>query len=402
MKNLLLTLVLVGCATMAFGQKKVLKSAEKNFKKGEYIIALSEVNAALQDPETSGNPETTLLKAQIFMGMFASDSSNTTETLELGHNSYENFMGAFQMGGEDKSSGVGKDIYEEDIVGAPENLRPNSVIKLKNVTFDKAIRQYEEDDYEMAYEFFNLASKIDPADTTLMYNSGFLANDLGRFEEAKRHYSALLDIDEYNKRNAYYSLIQILTVEDKDTEGAYDMVLRAKEDYPTDKDLAAIEIQLLLQMDRLDEAMTSIQTELQKDPNNSALLLRSGYLKEKSGDMDGALADYKKSVEADPEFYDGNYYAGALLIEKAKMTLDKLNEMSDAEWEKMSDSVGAEANGYYEDAAKYFENSLKLKSDDTNTMELLYTIFTRLQNEEKAEYYNQQLIERIGPNWLER
>ncbi|WP_288372365.1 tetratricopeptide repeat protein [uncultured Algoriphagus sp.] len=401
MKKLILSMVLVGATTLAFGQKKVVRSAEKNFKNGDYATALSEVETALQDPETGSDPETTLLKAQIQLGMFATDSSNTMENLQVGNNSYESFMKAFEMGDGDKTSGVGKDIFEEDIPGAPENLRPNSVNKLKNVAFDKAITQYNEEDYEMAYEFFNLAGEIDPTDTTIHYNAGFLANDLGRTEDAKRHFSALLDIEGYNKLNAYYFMIQILSTEDKDPEAAYAMVTRAKEEYPSDKDLSTYEIQLLLQLNKMDEAMAQIKTALESDPNNTALLLRSGYLKEQAGDMEGALADYKKSVEVDPQFFEGNYYAAALLIEKAREILNELNGLSDEEWEKRSESMGKEANEYYADAVTYFESALEIKPEDTGIMEILFQIHTRLKNDAKAEEYNKKLIELLGPNWME-
>jgi tetratricopeptide (TPR) repeat protein len=401
MKKLILSMVLVGATTLAFGQKKVVRSAEKNFKNGDYATALSEVETALQDPETGSDPETTLLKAQIQLGMFATDSSNTMENLQVGNNSYESFMKAFEMGDGDKTSGVGKDIFEEDIPGAPENLRPNSINKLKNVAFDKAITQYNEEDYEMAYEFFNLAGEIDPTDTTIHYNAGFLANDLGRTEDAKRHFSTLLDIEGYNKLNAYYFMIQILSTEDKDPEAAYAMVTRAKEEYPSDKDLSTYEIQLLLQLNKMDEAMAQIKTALESDPNNTALLLRSGYLKEQAGDMEGALADYKKSVEVDPQFFEGNYYAAALLIEKAREILNELNGLSDEEWEKRSESMGKEANEYYADAVTYFESALEIKPEDTGIMEILFQIHTRLKNDAKAEEYNKKLIELLGPNWME-
>lgn len=401
MKKLILSMVLVGATTLAFGQKKVVRSAEKNFKNGDYATALSEVETALQDPETGSDPETTLLKAQIQLGMFATDSSNTMENLEVGNNSYESFMKAFEMGDGDKTSGIGKDIFEEDIPGAPENLRPNSINKLKNVAFDKAIVQYNEEDYEMAYEFFNLAGEIDPTDTTIHYNAGFLANDLGRTEDAKRHFSTLLDIEGYNKLNAYYFMIQILSTEDKDPEAAYAMVTRAKEEYPSDKDLSTYEIQLLLQLNKMDEAMAQIKTALESDPNNTALLLRSGYLKEQAGDMEGALADYKKSVEVDPQFFEGNYYTAALLIENAREILNELNGLSDEEWEKRSESMGKEANEYYADAVTYFESALEIKPEDTGIMEILFQIHTRLKNDAKAEEYNKKLIELLGPNWME-
>ena len=305
------------------------------------------------------------------------------------------------MGGGKKDEGVGKDIYAEDMPGVPDNLRPYSIFTLKNASFDKAIDRYNDEDLEMAYEFFDLAGEIDLTDTTVHYNAGFIANDLGKFDEAKKHFGYLLDIEEYNKLTVYYLMIQILSGEDKNPEAAYDIIMQGREDYPEDKVLAEYEIQLLLQLNKMDEAMASIQEALKNDPNNAGILLRSGYLKEQAGDSEGALADYKKSVEVDPEFYDGNYYAGALLLDKSLKILNELNALSDDEWEAKSASMGEEANSYYREAVGYFEKALEIKPENTEVMIILFQVHSRLKNTEEVEKYNKMLIELKGANWQE-
>ena len=400
MKKLILSLALIAATGLAFGQKKVVKSAEKGFKQGDVETALTDVNAALQDPETKDDPETMLLKAKIQTKMFGMDSTNTMSNLEVGRSAVETYNKAFEMGGGDKTSGVGEMVYEADILGVPDNLRPYSIFTLKNTAFDKAIERYNSDDYEMAYEFFDLAGEVDLRDTTVHYNAGFLANDLGKTEDAIRHFNYLLDVEEYNKLNAYYSLVQIESSQ-QNPEAAYEIVQRGRADYPDDKALAEYEIQLLLQLDKMDEAMASIKEALKNDPENTGILLRSGYLKEQSGDLDGALADYKKSVEIDPSYYEGNYYTGALLLDRSQKIMNELNNLSDEEWEKRSESMGKEANGYYAEAIPYFERALEQKPEDTNTMIVLFQIHTRLKNDAEAEKYNAKLVELLGPNWME-
>lgn len=400
MKKLILSLALIATTGLAFGQKKVVKSAEKGFKQGDVEAALTDVNAALQDPETKDDPEVMLLKAQIQTKMFGMDSTNTMSNLEIGQSAFETYNTAFEMGGADKTSGVGEVVYEQDMLGIPDNLRPYSIFTLKNTAFDKAIERYNSEDYELAYEFFDLAGKVDLADTTVHYNAGFLANDLGRTEDAKRHFGYLLDVEEYNKLNAYYFLVQIQSGE-QDPEGAYATVMRGREDYPDDKSLAEYEIQLLLQLDKMDEAMASIKEALKNDPENVGILLRSGYLKEQAGDIQGALADYKKTVEIDPTYYEGNYYTGALMVDQSRKILAELNQLSDDEWEKRSESMGKEANKYYSDAVAYFERALEQKPEDTNTMIVLFQIHTRLDNEADAQKYNAKLVELLGENWME-
>lgn len=402
MKKLILSLALVGFATMAFAQKKVVKSADKNFKKGDLEIALTEVESATSDPETMEDPSTFFLKAQIQTKMFDLDEDYAMSTVELGRDAFGTFTKTLEMVGNDLSSKIGKDVYKEELPGMPENLRSYSLLSLKNFAFNKAIKTYEEDDFEMAYEFFSLASDIDPVDTTLNFNAGFLANDLGKTEEAKMYFNRLLEIEGYDKLNTFYFLIQIASGVDQDPDEAYRIVNMARKEYADDKTLAEFEIQLLLQLNKMEEAMTSIEEALKSDPDNAGILLRYGYLKEQSGDIDGALVQYRKSVEADPEFYEGNYYTGAIYLDRARAILAEVNNLSDDEWEKKSESMSNEADDLYKDAIPYFTKASDLKPDNTDIMEILFQIHSRLKNLEDAEKYNQKLIALLGENWMER
>lgn len=401
MKKLILSMALIGATTLAFGQKKVVRSAEKNFKSGDLTAAMADITAASADPESGVDPSTYLLKAKIQSKMFGTDSTNNESNLEVGKEALSTYMKAFEMAGSDKSAGVGKEVFTEDISGVPDNLRPYSVITLKNISFDKAIDRYTENDLEMAYGFFDLAGEIDLTDTTIHYNSAYLANELEMYEEAKRHYRYLLDIDGYNKLNSYYSMVQIESGQDKDPDAAYATVMAGRKEYPEDKILAEYEIQLLLQLNKMDEAMAQIQLALKNDPDNASILLRSGYLKEQSGDIEGGLADYKKSVEVDPTYFEGNYYTGALLLEQSVKLLNTLNDLSDSDWEIQSPIVGKKADQNYKEAAKYFQSALEIQPDNTEIMAILFQVNTRLKNETEAEKYNKKLIELKGPNWMD-
>lgn len=403
MKKLILSLALVGIATtLAFGQKKVVKSAERNMKRGNLEDAYTEVQSALQDPETADLSTTYLLKGKIETMLFEADSSNTMQTLDYGQSAKESFITTFEKEGMDSTSKVSKDLFKEVLPDMPENFQGQGIYRLKNASFNKAIDRYEDDDMEMAFEFFALAADLDPKDTSIVFNAGYTGNMVGEAQRAKKYFTSLLDIKEYNKLNAYYFLIQIASAEDNDPQEAYRLVSEAREIYTDDKGLAEFEIQLLLQLDKMDEAMTSIESALKNDPENTAILLRYGYLKEKSGDIDGALAEYKKTVAVDPEFFEGNYYAGALYLEKARNIITEVNNLSDDEWEEKSPIMVKEADDLYADALPYFTRASEMRPDNTDIMEILYQIHTRLKNEAKIEEYNKKLSDLLGPDWMDR
>ena len=334
--------------------------------------------------------------------LFEADSSNTMQTLDYGQSAKESFITTFEKEGMDSTSKVSKDLFKEVLPDMPENFQGQGIYRLKNASFNKAIDRYEDDDMEMAFEFFALAADLEPKDTSIVFNAGYTGNIVGEAQRAKKYFTSLLDINEYNKLNAYYFLIQIASAEDNDPQEAYRLVSEARETYPDDKGLAEFEIQLLLQLDKMDEAMTSIESALKNDPENTAILLRYGYLKEKSGDIDGALAEYKKTVAVDPEFFEGNYYAGALYLEKARNIITEVNNLSDDEWEEKSPIMVKEADDLYADALPYFTRASEMRPDNTDIMEILYQIHTRLKNEAKIEEYNKKLSDLLGPDWMER
>lgn len=403
MKKLILSLALVGiAATVAFGQKKVVRSAERNLRRGNIEEAYSDIKNAVKDEDTGSESDTYFIKGKIETQLFEADSSNTEETVSLGREAESSFMTTFEMEDMDSTSKVSKDLFKEVVPELPANLQGEGVYRLKNASLNKGSERYEADDMEQAFEFFSLAADLDPKDTSTVFNAGYTANMIGNTEAAKKYFTHLLDIDEYNKLNAYYFLIQIASAEEKDPEEAYRLATEARELYPEDKGLAEFEIQLLLQLDKMDEAMVSIEKALENDPDNPAIRLRYGYLKESSGDMEGALEEYKRTVEADPDFFEGNYYAGAIYLDKARNIITEVNNLSDEEWEEKSDAMLAEADGLYEEALPYFTKASELQPDNTDIMQILFQIHTRLQNEAKAEEYDQMLTEKLGDDWLTR
>ncbi|WP_194775774.1 tetratricopeptide repeat protein [Pararhodonellum marinum] len=400
MRKLLLSLALVGITAVAFGQKKVVRSAEKNFKKGDLEVAYQEVNQAIQDPETGQEPDTYLLKGKIETKMFEAGSAQEEATVSTGRKALDTFQQTMEMVGNDKDSKIGKEIYKDFIPDMPENLSGQAMYKLKSDAFVKAVDRYEEDDLEMAFEFFALAADADRTDTTMLFNSGYLANMIGKNEESKKYLMPLLEIEDYNKLNAYYFLIQMAS-QDDDKEEAYRLVSEAREIYPEDTGLQETEIQLLLQLDKMDDAMASIEEALKTDPNNTGIRLRYGYLKEQSGDVDGALAEYSRTVEIDPEFFDGNFYTGALYLDKARKIISEVNNLPDDEWEKKADKMMTEADDIYKSALPYFTKASELQPDNTDILEILFQVHTRLKNADKAEEYNQKLIAKKGANWMD-
>ena len=117
--------------------------------------------------------------------------------------------------------------------------------------------------------------------------------------------------------------------------------------------------------------------------------------------MEAALVDYKKSVEVDPNFFEGNYYTGALMLEKSRSILAELNSLSDAEWEKRSKEMGTQADDLYKQAIPYFTKALEIKPDNTDIMIILFQVHFRLKNDAEASAMDKKIAAILGANWQE-
>ena len=150
--------------------------------------------------------------------------------------------------------------------------------------------------------------------------------------------------------------------------------------------------------------MNHLQDSMRTEPLLSGLDILpfgSGYLKEQGGDLEAAMVDYKKSVEVDPNFFEGNYYTGALMLEKSRSILAELNSLSDAEWEKRSKEMGTQADGLYKQAVPYFTKALEIKPDNTDIMIILFQVHTRLKNTAEVNALNAKISAILGANWQE-
>jgi hypothetical protein len=132
MKKLILSLALVGIATtVAFGQKKVVRSAERNLRRGNVEEAYTDIKEALNDEETGNQSDTYFIKGKIETIMFEGDSSNTQETVAVGREAEESFMKTFELEEQDSTSKVSKDLFKEVVPDLPANLQGEGIYRLK-------------------------------------------------------------------------------------------------------------------------------------------------------------------------------------------------------------------------------------------------------------------------------
>ncbi len=106
--------------------------------------------------------------------------------------------------------------------------------------------------------------------------------------------------------------------------------------------------------------------------------------KPKNADENMALAeaDYKKSLELKPDYFDALYNLGALYYNKGVNMANKANTITD---QKKFESEIVKANDEFTKAIPILEKALSLNDKDKATMLALKNIYYRMQMKEKGD-----------------
>jgi len=87
----------------------------------------------------------------------------------------------------------------------------------------------------------------------------------------------------------------------------------------TPKDPKYLEAKGLVEDGQYGPAIPLLEQVVASDPKNADAFNYLGYSLRKSGDKDGALANYQKALAIDPEHLGANEYLGELFLEMGKL-----------------------------------------------------------------------------------
>ncbi len=159
---------------------------------------------------------------------------------------------------------------------------------------------------------------------------------------------------------------------------------RAETLYPHDQSILIARAALLLARHRFAQARTMAEQELQKDPDNTELMVIAGNGAINVGDLDGAEKIYRRFIEVAPDFLSswaglsqvaelrGDFAEAANLMQKAvKAGIEKPAEPSRIAW-AMTILGEIEAKRDHTDLARtYYERALQEFPDHPLALEFL-------------------------------
>ncbi|KYG72798.1 tetratricopeptide repeat protein [Roseivirga echinicomitans] len=376
MKKLFFTALLLFFVAGVYGQKKVLKSADKALKKGEYAEALTLAKQASENAETKDDPEVYVILGKAKLYQFKADM----EQLDLAKESFAYFNTAVEKGDSD----LKEDLYfppvmnnNGDFIGGGEGF-----IFLQNLLNKKGNEYFEVDDFAGAFKYFDLSAKI-KADIIMNFYAGYSAYNADLFEKAIPFYVAVVESsEEFENTNFAYNGLIDMYLSNKDFDNALKYARMAQKAFPEEKVYRDFEIDILIQGDKLDEAIAGIQNNIDNGDKTAILYYTLSFLQYNAQDYPSALESAKKALELQPDYPDASYVVGSVYFNEGVDILKAANDLTDnAAYDKKRE----EAYAKFRLALPNFEQAEKSKPNDLFILNPLSTVYDQLGMDAKRD-----------------
>ena len=200
---------------------------------------------------------------------------------------------------------------------------------------------YQIGNMEDCYKYFKLAydaSLTEPcnvADTSSLYNAGNIAVACKEYDFAAEMYKLCVEkYGYYGDEGEIYTKLAAISDSKGDKEQAVKLLEEGFSKFPESQSILLNLINYYVENKQDPNKLFALLDQAkQNDPNNASLYYVEGNIKKELGDMEGAIAAYKKSNEVNPNFEYGYIGIGQTYYDKAiEIQEQAANEMDDAKY----------------------------------------------------------------------
>lgn len=278
---------------------------------------------------------------------------------------------------------------------------PTSKLALNNM----GVIRKQQGKYEEAARHFSAVLETNSDNSEAHYNMGVVLEAQGKSEEAVRHYSEALRTRP-NDVEIHTILGEIRKQQGKLDEAVkhYSQVLRIKpSDIPTLMTLGM----LLGQLGKTAEAVTQFSEALKLNPDNAVAHFNTGLALAQQGKFEEAVKSYSQALKIKPEYVEAHYNLGIVLARQGNTpkAIEHFSEVVriDPKNEKAHYGLGIaqRALGDTEKAVKHFSEAVRIKPD---YLKAQYYLGAMLEQQGKLDdalrHYAEVL--RIAPDFPEK
>lgn len=378
MKKLFFTAALSLLVMGAFAQKKVLKNAEKAFKKGTYEEAVTLAKQAAENAETSGNSDVYSLLGKISLQKFI---DGDLKNLDDARESFNWFNKALELA-DDKTK---EDILDPAL---PNPLDPTKVIggeQLGLLEYELRMeggRVLEEEEFATAYPYLDLIYQISPSVDGAFF-AGYAADNADKEDEAMKYFKIVIAAKEAydNKSYAYQKLIQ-RNIDTEMYDDAISVIRNAKDTFPDEPLYGTWEVDVLIRAEKMDEAIANLEKIVAAGNAEKVTFYTLGFLQFNNGQYKEAEANAKKAIAMDPEYMDAYYVAGISIFNQGA---DLLTEAGGIDDKDAYEAKKEEGKVKFREALPMFEKLIAAQPEDVYALRPLSTIYDQLGMDAKRD-----------------
>jgi tetratricopeptide (TPR) repeat protein len=275
--------------------------------------------------------------------------------------------------------------------------------------FNEGISYFQQNDFDGAMPFFekaiNISKENQTIDTLANYGAALCfekkaATDPAFLDKAIERYQYLADLR--MKEVSVYTSLANLYKDKGDLEKGAQVLNQAKEMFPGNTDIIITEANMYISTNNHAKAISSLMEAKEKEPKNVSVLYAVGVTydlmkndtslsdADRAKYFDAAIASYKETIDADPNYFDALFNLGAIYFNKGGEVINEANKLPINETAKY-DKMLADGNNYLNLALPYLEKCESIQPQDKPTLISLKEIYTRLKMTEKLIAVNDKL-----------
>jgi tetratricopeptide (TPR) repeat protein len=373
MKRVFLILFLI--PALVFGQKAVkpnLNKALASWKEGKLDEAKEIIDACATYEKTMNNGETWYYRGLIYASL---DTTSNEAYKNLAPDAFNTALESFAKA--DQMAKAGKEYFVNDANGFPI-LKSQQIPVWANTYLNQGATLYQEDDLEGALANFEKVQKINPNDTTAFFYAGFVANNLEKYDLAIDNFRKYIEKGGTSS-DAYAMMINIYNGPKEDKAKGLEVVREARQKFPNHPDFGKIEIGILIDQGKIDEAKAGLEDAIKKEPDNKVLHFYLGYANSSLNNTEAAIKNYQDALQIDPKYFEAQLFLAKEMYKPAAVIKKEMSNLGISEADKKKrfelDKVLVDK---LKTALPYWEQAERINPSDQEVLDQLYAIYIDL------------------------
>ncbi len=391
MKRIVL-LLMMALPMLSIAQKAVkpnLNKVLKYWSDGDLASAKEMIDVATTYEKTMNDGKTWYYRGLVY----ASIDTTSNETYKaLSDNALAIAMESFAKADEmEKKENA---YFVNDAMGLPI-LKNQQIAILTNTYINNGAAKYQEDDLEGAIFDFEKAMLVMPDDSTAFFYAGIVSNSLDDYDRTIKYWNGYYERGGTSP-DGYSIMININSQQKDDKEAALAVVRKAKVKFPDNDNFPKVEIGLLIDLGKIDDAKKGLEAALKTEADNKVLHFYLGYVNSKLEKWEESKKNFLDALKIDGNYFEAQYYLAQIYYidaQKVKSEMDLLG-ISAADKKKRIELDGKLVEKF-KVAQPYFEKAEKMSTEDSgaklDVLDKLSSIYYYLGEDAKQRAVDQKI-----------